>query len=49
MTPINGSNDANNSLQPGTIIGIKTKSGHYAKMRINSYGYNLNISWVTYQ
>lgn len=48
-TPLNGSNDASNSLLPGTIIGIKTKSGHYAKMRINSYGYDLDIAWVTYK
>jgi hypothetical protein len=48
-TPINGSNDATNLLLPGTIIGIKTKSGHYAKMCINSYGYDLDIKWVTYK
>jgi hypothetical protein len=48
-TPIDGSNNGNNSLLPGTIVGIKTKSGHYAKMCIQSYGYDLDISWVTYQ
>jgi hypothetical protein len=48
-TPINGSNNANNSLLAGTVVGIKTKSGRYAKIRIESYGYDLDISWVTYK
>jgi hypothetical protein len=47
--PINGSNNASNKLTPGTVIAIKTSAGRYAKMRINSYGYNLGISWVTYK
>jgi len=48
-TPINGSNNASNNLTPGTVVAIKTSSGHYAKMRVDSYGYNLGISWVTYK
>jgi hypothetical protein len=48
-TPINGSNDANNALLPGTVVAIKTKGCHYAKMCINSYGYDLEMTWVTYQ
>jgi len=48
-TPINGSNNASNQLSPGTVIAIKTNAGRYAKMKINSYGYNLGISWVTYK
>ncbi len=48
-TPINGSNNSSNQLTPGSVIAIKTNAGRYAKMKINSYGYNLGISWVTYK
>jgi hypothetical protein len=48
-TPINGSNNVQNKLKPGSVIAIKTGSGRYAKMRINTYGYNLGITWVTYK
>ncbi len=47
-TPINGSNNAANNLTAGTVIGIKTATGRYAKMAIDSYGYNLGIRWLTY-
>ena len=49
VTPINGSNDGSNKLTAGTVVAIKTGGGRYAKMRINSYGYNLGITWVTYK
>jgi hypothetical protein len=49
VTPINGSNNAANQLTPGTVIGIKCASGRFAKMRIDSYGYNLGITWLTYK
>jgi len=45
---INGSNNASNKLTPGSVIAVKTDGGRYAKLRINSYGYNLGIDWVTY-
>ncbi len=48
-TPINGSNNSSNKLTAGTVIAIRTSAGRYAKMKINSYGYNLGISWVTYK
>ncbi len=47
---INGSSSpAQNQLTPGTVIAIRTRHGHYARMRIDSYGADLVISWVTYQ
>jgi hypothetical protein len=46
--PINGSNNASNQLTPGTVVAVRTGAGRYAKLRVNSYGYNLGISWVTY-
>jgi hypothetical protein len=48
-TPINGSNNSSNKLTAGTVIAIKTNAGRYAKMRVDSYGYNLGITWVTYK
>jgi hypothetical protein len=48
-TSINGSNNAANQLKAGTVIAIKTNAGRYAKMRIDNYGYNLGITWVTYK
>ena len=48
-TPINGSNNSSNKLKPGTVIAVRTGAGRYAKLKINSYGYNLGISWVTYK
>ena len=47
--PINGSNNASNQLTPGTVIAVKTNTGRYAKVKINSYGYNLGITWVAYK
>jgi hypothetical protein len=49
MTPINGSNNTSNQLTAGTVVAIKTGAGRYAKMKINSYGYNLGMTWVTYK
>lgn len=48
-TPIVGSNNATNKLTAGSVIAVKTNAGRYAKLKINSYGYNLGISWVTYK
>lgn len=48
-TPINGSNNSANKLTSGTVVAIKTNAGRYAKMRVDSYGYNLAITWVTYK
>jgi hypothetical protein len=45
---INGSNTASNQLTAGTVVAIKTRAGHYAKMRIDSYGYNLAVTVTTY-
>ena len=47
--PINGSNNSGNALLPGSVVAIKTRSGHYTKMRVDSYGYDLGISWKTYK
>ena len=47
--PINGSDNASNQLTPGTVIAIRTNAGRYAKVRIDSYGYNLGMTWVTYK
>jgi hypothetical protein len=48
-SPINGSNNSSNKLKPGTVIAVKTSAGRYAKLKIETYGYNLRIRWVTYK
>ncbi|HUJ43778.1 MAG TPA: hypothetical protein VLW52_09245 [Opitutaceae bacterium] len=48
-TPINGSNDATNKLVTGDVFAVRTSAGHFAKVKVVSYGYDLNIQWVTYQ
>jgi hypothetical protein len=48
QTPINGNNDASNQLVNGTVFAVLTNAGHYAKVQVINYGYNLDIQWVTY-
>jgi hypothetical protein len=47
-TEINGSNNASNQIPQGTVIAAITSKGRYCKFKIDTYGYNLRISWVTY-
>lgn len=46
---INGSNNASNQIPTGTYLCSRTNSGRYAKFRINSYGYDLQINYTTWQ
>lgn len=47
---IDGSNSPSlNQLTKGTIVAIRTRHGHYARMRIDAYGVDLFMSWITYQ
>jgi hypothetical protein len=47
--PVNGSNNSSNRLTPGTVFAVHTRNGHYAKVRVDTYGYDLNLTIVTYQ
>jgi hypothetical protein len=47
-TPINGSNNSSNKLSVNSVIAVRTNAGRYAKIKVESYGYNLGIRWVTY-
>ena len=47
--PIDGNNDATNRLVTGDVFAVLTNQGHYAKVKVLTYGYNLQIQWVTYQ
>lgn len=47
-SPIDGSATSANTLAAGSVIAVRTASGRYAKVKIDSYGYNLGITWVTY-
>lgn len=46
--PLDGSNASTNVLTAGRIVAFKTRHGHLGKLRIDIYGYNLGITWVTY-
>ena len=45
---INGSHTAANQIPQGTVVAAITSGGRYCKFRIDAYGYDLTISWVTY-
>lgn len=45
---IDGSNVPSNGLAAGVVIAVVTRNQHLAKMRVEGYGYDLVISWVTY-
>jgi hypothetical protein len=47
--PIDGSANSQNKLSPGTVLAVRTRNGHYAKLRIDTYGYDLGVTVVTYQ
>ena len=48
-TPIDGNNDATNKLVAGNVFAVRTKSGNLAKVSVVTYGYDLQIQWVTYK
>lgn len=48
-TPIPGNNDSTNQLVDGDVFAVRTTSGNYAAVLVQSYGYDLTIQWVTYQ
>jgi hypothetical protein len=45
---LDGSNASTNQLTAGTVVAVLTRNRHLAKVRIEQYGYDLVISWVTY-
>jgi len=45
---IDGSDDANNQMLPGTVIVYVTSDKNYGKLKILKYGYNLTVGWTTY-
>ena len=48
-TPLNGNNDASNTLVNNDVFAVATNGGHHAKVLVVSYGSDLQIQWVTYQ
>jgi len=47
-TPIVGNNDPTNKLTTNDVFAVHTTSINYAKVKVVSYGYDLQIQWVTY-
>jgi hypothetical protein len=48
-TPIDGNNDATNKLVAGDVFAVHTNGGNFAKVQVVTYGYDLQIHWVTYK
>ena len=46
---INASDNADNELRRGGVIAVKTRTGHFAKMRVTRYGRDLGFESVTYR
>jgi len=47
--PIRGTRDETNELPPGSVIGVLTDEGNHAKIQVLTYGYDLEIRFVTYR
>jgi hypothetical protein len=45
---LDGSDGPSNELTPGSAVAIRTRGGHLARMRVNSEGFDLGVSWVTF-
>ena len=45
---INGSNNRDNQIPPGTVVVYQTDENRYGKFKVLEYGQNLTIRWVTY-
>jgi hypothetical protein len=48
-TPIGGNNDVTNKLVSGDVFAVRTNQGNFAKVKVISYGYDLQIQWATYK
>jgi hypothetical protein len=46
--PVNGNDDASNLLLQGDVFAVRTSDGNYSKVQVLSYGYDLQVLWVTY-
>jgi len=46
---INASDNASNQIPAGTVVATITDAGRYSKFRIEVYGYDLVIKFVTYK
>jgi serine/threonine protein kinase len=48
-TPLDGNKDSTNQLVDNDVFAVLTNGGNHAKVKIISYGSDLQIKWVTYQ
>jgi hypothetical protein len=47
-TPIPGNDNSSNRLTNGDVFAVLTNKAHYAKVQVLSYGYDIELQWVTY-
>jgi len=48
-SPIPGNDDGTNQLGTGDVFAVHTTDGNYAKVKVQTYGYDMVIEWVTFQ
>ena len=48
-SPIDGNNDPSNKLVTGDVFAVHTTLGNFAKVLVVTYGYDMQIQWVTYK
>jgi hypothetical protein len=48
LDAVDGSSTAANQLTTGSVVGVRTGKGRYAKVQVTSYGYDLGIRWTIY-
>jgi hypothetical protein len=46
---IDGSRSEANRLTPGSVVAVRTAAGNLAKVQVLTYGYDLQLAWVTYR
>jgi hypothetical protein len=47
-SPIDGNNDGTNELVSGDVWAVHTDGGHYVKVKVVTYGYNIVLDYVLY-
>src|SRR5207247_1236092 len=43
-----GNDNGTNQLVGGDVFAVRTNQGNYAKVKVLTYGYDMQIRWVTY-
>ena len=47
-SPIDGNNDSTNKLVNGDVWAVHTDGGHFVKVKVVTYGFNIVLDYVVY-